>query len=42
LPVAAAFAVLGSTAVYAQHRYHHHHRMSAEDRAAFVDARMLR
>ena len=38
----AAVAVLGSSAVYAQHRFHHHHhqRMSAEDRAAFVDARI--
>lgn len=37
----AAVAILGSTAVYAQHRYHHHHqRMSMEDRAAFVDAKI--
>lgn len=37
----AAVAILGSTAVYAQHRYHHHHqRMSSEDRAAFVDAKI--
>ncbi len=36
----AAVAILGSTAVYAQHRYHQHHRMSTEDRAAFVDARI--
>jgi len=36
----AAVAILGSTAVYAQHRYHHHHRMSTEDRAAFVDAKI--
>lgn len=37
----AAVAILGSTAVYA-HRYHHHHhqRMSMEDRAAFVDAKI--
>lgn len=38
---AAAVAILGSTAVYAQHRYHHHHhRMSMEDRAAFLDAKI--
>lgn len=36
----AAVAILGSSAVYAQHRYHHHHRMSTEDRAAFVDAKI--
>ncbi|MCF2522639.1 Spy/CpxP family protein refolding chaperone [Bradyrhizobium sp. G127] len=36
----AAVAILGSTAVYAQHRYHQHHRMSTEDRAAFVDAKI--
>lgn len=36
----AAVAVIGSTAVYAQHRHHHHPRMSAEDRSAFVDARI--
>lgn len=36
----AAVAVIGSTAVYAQHRFHHHPRMSAEDRAAFVDAKI--
>lgn len=36
----AAVAIVGSTAVYAQHRYHHHHRMSTEDRAAFVDAKI--
>jgi len=36
----AAVAILGSTAVYAQHRYHEHHRMSTEDRAAFVDAKI--
>lgn len=35
----AAVAVIGSTAVYAQHR-HHHSRFSAEDRSAFVDARI--
>lgn len=35
----AAVAIIGSTAVYAQHR-HHHHRMSTEDRAAFVDAKI--
>src|ERR1700710_786748 len=38
----AALAIAGSTAVYAQHRpwFHHHERMSAEDRAAFADARI--
>lgn len=36
----AAVAILGSTVVYAQHRYHHSHRMSTEDRAAFVDAKI--
>lgn len=51
----AAFALAGSTAVYAQHRWdstpserggwddssrHHGPRMSAEDRLAFVDARI--
>lgn len=40
IAVVAAVAVLGSTAVYAQHRFHHHPRMSVEDRAAFVDARI--
>ncbi|MES2599689.1 MAG: Spy/CpxP family protein refolding chaperone [Pseudomonadota bacterium] len=35
----AAVAIIGSTAVYAQHR-HHHHRMTTEDRAAFVDAKI--
>lgn len=35
----AAVAIIGSTAVYAQHR-HHHHRMSMEDRAAFADAKI--
>lgn len=35
----AAVAVIGSTAVYAQHR-HYHQRMSTEDRSAFVDARI--
>ena len=35
----AAVAIIGSTAVYAQHR-HHHHRMSTEDRSAFVDAKI--
>lgn len=34
----AAVAIIGSTAVYAQHR--HHHRMSTEDRVAFVDAKI--
>ncbi len=34
----AAVAVIGSTAVYAQHRFHHRPPMSAQDRAAFVDA----
>jgi hypothetical protein len=39
----AALAIAGSTAVYAQyHRpwFHQHMRLSAEDRAAFVDARI--
>ncbi len=39
----AAVTLLGSGAVYAQHRFQHdrvHHRMSVEDRAAFVDARI--
>jgi hypothetical protein len=38
----AALAIAGSTAVYAQHRpwFHHHERMSGEDRAAFADARI--
>ena len=37
----AAVAIAGSTAaVYAQHRHHHAQRMSMEDRAAFVDARI--
>jgi hypothetical protein len=38
----AALAIAGSTAVYAQHRpwFHHHERMSPEDRAAFTDARI--
>lgn len=36
----AAVAIIGSTAVYAEHRHHHHHRMSTEDRAAFVDAKI--
>ncbi|WP_375413778.1 Spy/CpxP family protein refolding chaperone [uncultured Bradyrhizobium sp.] len=38
----AALAIVGSTAVYAQHRpwLHGHMRMSAEDRAAFADARI--
>lgn len=35
----AAVAILGSSAVYAQHRFHHH-RMSTEDRTAFVDAKI--
>jgi hypothetical protein len=35
----AAVALIGSTAVYAQHR-HHHHRMTTEDRAAFADAKI--
>src|SRR3954463_16228025 len=37
----AALVLAGSTAVYAQHRpwFHNHMRMSAEDRAAFADAR---
>ena len=39
---AAALVLAGSTAVYAQHRpwFHNHMRMSAEDRAAFADARI--
>ena len=37
----AAVAIAGSTAVYAQHRHFDpHQRMSTEDRAAFVDARI--
>ncbi len=38
----AALTVAGSTAVYAQHRpwFHSHTRMSPEDRAAFLDARI--
>jgi hypothetical protein len=38
----AALAIAGSTAVYAQHRpwFHHHERLSSEDRAAFTDARI--
>jgi hypothetical protein len=39
----AVLAIAGSTAVYAQHHrpwFHHHQRMSAEDRAAFTDARI--
>src|SRR5580692_12630200 len=38
----AAVVLAGSTAVYAQHRpwSHGHMRMSAEDRAAFADARI--
>jgi hypothetical protein len=38
----AALVLAGSTAVYAQHRpwSHGHMRMSAEDRAAFADARI--
>ncbi|MDB5551664.1 MAG: hypothetical protein JWL86_1648, partial [Rhizobium sp.] len=38
----AALAIAGSTAVYAQHRpwFHHHERMSSEDRTAFTDARI--
>ena len=35
----AAVAVIGSTAVYAQHRFHHP-RLSPQDRAAFVDAKI--
>lgn len=35
----AAVAIIGSTAVYAQH-HHHHHRMTMEDRAAFADAKI--
>ena len=39
----AALAIVGSTAVYAQHHRpwsHHHERMNPEDRAAFADARI--
>lgn len=38
----AAVAIAGSTVVYAQQRpwFHHHMRMSPEDRAAFADARI--
>ena len=38
----AALTIAGSTAVYAQHRpwFHGHMRMSPEDRAAFLDARI--
>jgi LTXXQ motif family protein len=38
----AVLAITGSTVVYAQHRpwFHHHMRMSPEDRAAFADARI--
>ena len=38
----AALAIAGSTVAYAQHRpwFHHHTRMSPEDRAAFADARI--
>jgi hypothetical protein len=37
----AAVAIIGSSAVYAQHRFdHHHHRLSTEDRAAFLDAKI--
>jgi LTXXQ motif family protein len=38
----AALVIAGSTAVYAQHRpwFHGHMRISAEDRAAFADARI--
>ena len=38
----AVLVLAGSTAVYAQHRpwFHEHFRMSAEDRAAFADARI--
>ncbi|RTL47907.1 MAG: hypothetical protein EKK40_18650 [Bradyrhizobiaceae bacterium] len=38
----AALTLVGGTAAYAQHRFHHHHfsRVSPEDRAAFVDARI--
>ncbi len=42
LATVAALAIAGSTAVYAQHGpwFHQHMRFSAEDRAAFVDARI--
>src|SRR4029450_2977112 len=41
IAVAAALAIAGSTAVYAQHHRHWGHvRMAPEDRAAMVDARI--
>jgi hypothetical protein len=38
----AVLSIAASTAVYAQHRswFHHHERISPEDRAAFTDARI--
>jgi hypothetical protein len=36
----AAVTIVGSTAVYAQHRFHNHMHFTAEDRAAFTDARI--
>ena len=37
----AAFAIAGSTVVYAQHRsWFHHQRLSSEDKSAFADARI--
>ncbi len=36
----AAVTIVGTTAVYAQHRLHNHMQFSAEDRAAFTDARI--
>ena len=36
----AAVTIIGTTAVYAQHRFHHHMQFSSEDRAAFTDARI--
>lgn len=36
----AVTAVIGTTAVYAQHRFYHRPPVSAQDRAAFVDARI--
>ena len=37
----AAVTIIGSTAVYAQHRFHHRHEhMSAADKSAFVDSRI--
>ncbi|EKS31390.1 Spy/CpxP family protein refolding chaperone [Afipia felis] len=41
LAAVAALAIAGSGAAYAQHRSHHHHpHFSAQDKIAFVDARI--